>query len=1555
MLNNTTPSDSSIWNDVCLATAWFHRAQTSLRNSNSNGDDSISTVVTTAEKALSLYQSCHRRVKKCSSNVPSATNKSAITAEMSSKSATHAKQHLDNKNRLFTISLELRMAQTYRFLALVHATATTTAAATNSTTDNANENNNAAMDSDKVGENNLNSHLNLEAAIKYHDMAVSLLVGVFDEEEEDEDENDETITGDQYSNNISGNINNNSGNVHHDESNEINESREPQHQHEAQQTKDLLGITEGEKYLQQIEGEMDIWSVDSFSEHSHQVGNANGNNGDRGMLTIRVPNNDKLDQHMMCQNDGQNVQPNTKTGSLTAPMSTPAAAATTTTRATFLYPTEDQRVRAIAVSLNALAELHARCGDDRAAMDSYREALEILSAATEEEEVEVQDEDEFDEEKYGEDGDEMMYEGGNDGKGFVVDASRVSSPKESSFRSNSASANSKINNSSNSKSSTISPVTVDLANTLLNVGNFHLRRDELDAALNAYSTVWALHSGNSLDQDAANETNSHVPPSTPSSSVGVGSSCASVSLPYLTPQTPRDSLKSLGGTPSNASQSSFSTPNTNNNANANSTPSSSPGALVALNNLGIVHERRGELHEALACFEYVHRMRLQVVFGQEHTTNVDTVNSLMNIGNCHQRLQEWDKAGMAYEESVRTCRRTLLRCWKLIPSEDDTSSTDAIVKLHKSLAGALRNWGTCYWKQRRISEAIDRLNEAVDAEEKIVKLSTSENMSSGGGTTLDNIRQAKESMAQLLGLLGCLYLEYKLNDLKSFDSSEESFKMAIVLYGELGYDMVQHSSVVWARHNLMIVEQLRRAPPPPPPMMTPTLHSATAAITDGDDDNDVVDMDDIDSVELDQVLLETSDHVMKNNDKANGDDKDDDDEDDIFWGVDVNSTDELDEFFIGAAISPSKEKEAPEEVDFDAVVQSNSKQKPSVGGGANKPLSTKHRNISLLSIHDEEAQQHDSDDDERVSQLQLQTGSEEGDSLEAARAHISLAEHFWEKGDRIAATEHYTEAHSIYILQLGDSTKEVAMILKKLGDLNQEEAMEMKKTGDLDPEDGVLDAAKELYKEALEIELEVHGQYLPQTLNAAGAAALLADDFRPAMEYHRRALQIQKKSQGEEGAGGQSKYEMYETLVRIGNVYYSERNNFANISSNGVDYKEFIESGFLGWIANAHDMRGEYIQAIHFYDEGLQILGSRKGKEAKRETALTLNRLGSLTRELGRYDEAMDYHQKALNLQKSGSGVAKAMTAETCVLMGMVKLKVGDFQSALNLFEDSMLVLKSALGEDHLSVSKTMAQIGSVHFEMSNYEKAMAILLEAERCQLAFVGENNRDTLETQALIGRVLSATGKFEEALEKLRHVSERQNNLFGSKHPTIADTLSFIGECFLDQDMATEARDQFVDCHNMRKNFFTIDQIHVNESMVNVIRARKDRPGRALEIYANAMDLYKDYLPDDHIEIGRLRVYEGDAYAELLNFSTAIERYEQARQIFYKAYGGECTIDSALVAVNIGKVLLRKCDYDSAKTSFTSALNIYQQILPEGHQKITSTLNNLDRVEQEEALCV
>jgi len=248
---------------------------------------------------------------------------------------------------------------------------------------------------------------------------------------------------------------------------------------------------------------------------------------------------------------------------------------------TFQSPTEIQKVRTISTSLNELAKLHILNGNDRSAMDSYREALEILSAATENEGV---DED-LDGEPL-EDGDldgesledgELRIDCDEEEDRIAVDASgeyghgetdtliyseegsrgvdappSVASPRQ---RLKDAIPSSSAANKS-SPSSTMSPIQVDLANTLMNVGNFHLRRDELEAALNAYSTVWALYSGNSF------ENGHETPPLTPATPSEAGSASiahTTASLPaYLT--TPSNGLTTPQQSQTPKSLSSFTSP-----------------------------------------------------------------------------------------------------------------------------------------------------------------------------------------------------------------------------------------------------------------------------------------------------------------------------------------------------------------------------------------------------------------------------------------------------------------------------------------------------------------------------------------------------------------------------------------------------------------------------------------------------------------------------------------------------------------------------------------------------------------------------------------------------------------------------------------------------------------------------------------------------------------------------------------------------------------------------------------------------------------------------------
>ena len=342
----------------------------------------------------------------------------------------------------------------------------------------------------------------------------------------------------------------------------------------------------------------------------------------------------------------------------------------------FILPSENQRVRAIATSLNALASLHANLNDDRSAMDSYREALEILRAATEEE--------------------------------------------------------TKVDATCEAKGSSIE---LDLAETLMNVGTFHLRRDELDAALNAYSTVFALYTG---DNEREEE----------------------VTLSYQ--------------------------------------------ALAALNNLGIVHERRGELTEAYECYNKVREGRANVL-GEG---SVEVADAWVNIGNCLQRQLEWKEAEVVYGRAVEIYRSKIMQ-------------EDVPLRVSKALSGALRNNGTCCWKQRRIADAIDQFTQGIMVEDELIGRLSAQDNTIGAK---DGIYQAKLSMAQMHGILGCLHLEQSSTVAESFELSKSAFQGAIEIYFEMGYES-NHPSVVWAGSNLKSVaaieEQSKQIPPPPPPPPTP--------------------------------------------------------------------------------------------------------------------------------------------------------------------------------------------------------------------------------------------------------------------------------------------------------------------------------------------------------------------------------------------------------------------------------------------------------------------------------------------------------------------------------------------------------------------------------------------------------------------------------------------------------------------------------------------------------------------------------------------------------------
>ena len=189
---NDTSLSTALWQDVCLASAWFHRAQTLYTTSQSNtaitsnattnhtkvtSSNSISNnniedndmIITSAERSLALYQSCYKSLK----NIRQHSKHS--TSSHHGASLKNIEPPTDSTDNEYTINLELRMAQTLRFLALLHSSTTTSSVSADTVVKNENgiqiSND---QQSKEVGDSEQSDKQSLDMAIKYHDMAVSI-------------------------------------------------------------------------------------------------------------------------------------------------------------------------------------------------------------------------------------------------------------------------------------------------------------------------------------------------------------------------------------------------------------------------------------------------------------------------------------------------------------------------------------------------------------------------------------------------------------------------------------------------------------------------------------------------------------------------------------------------------------------------------------------------------------------------------------------------------------------------------------------------------------------------------------------------------------------------------------------------------------------------------------------------------------------------------------------------------------------------------------------------------------------------------------------------------------------------------------------------------------------------------------------------------------------------------------------------------------------------------------------------------------------------------------
>jgi tetratricopeptide (TPR) repeat protein len=535
------------------------------------------------------------------------------------------------------------------------------------------------------------------------------------------------------------------------------------------------------------------------------------------------------------------------------------------------------------------------------------------------------------------------------------------------------------------------------------------------------------------------------------------------------------------------------------------------------------------------------------------------------------------------------------------------------------------------------------------------------------------------------------------------------------------------------------------------------------------------------------------------------------------------------------------------------------------------------------------------------------------------------------------------------------------------------------------------------YERALSCETKYYGYIsdpVAKTLNCIGMVRLLQNDFRASMESHQQALCILLECHEDDEIDGNKNISPHpfvvEVLCHIGTVYYRERHQDCNsvIASttttsssyrSSEKYMTHLDSTMFERIGRAFEARGLYQMAIYFLKEKSRYLESAKVEQTidvLNESAAIYDRLGLLCCNVGSYDTAMQYFERALGLQLQ-LGCTAVRVAISRVYIASVQFHQGQYKSALLSYHDALECYhnndeiedrdKESL-QEHIAL--TLYYMGMVQAALCDYNTAMITLKDAHTIQQQLFGLDHLQTLRTRLEISKLNTLyVDDVPIAMKYFQSIISAQNRLLKvDRHPIIAETLHNIGLAYIRQKDYSKALRTLEDCYYMRIEFLGSDHPALATTLFDMARiyvlTQKYNYRQVLQICDHVLHIRQLKLQEKHVDIARVHVMKGKCYVGIGNADDASRcftiAHEMAKQCFQSANDDDVNENHVFFAelyTEWSTLHLLKCQFDIARSYIDKALTIYQRNLQmdDEYDGIIEAQQILHRIEHDEMLCV
>jgi tetratricopeptide (TPR) repeat protein len=411
--------------------------------------------------------------------------------------------------------------------------------------------------------------------------------------------------------------------------------------------------------------------------------------------------------------------------------------------------------------------------------------------------------------------------------------------------------------------------------------------------------------------------------------------------------------------------------------------------------------------------------------------------------------------------------------------------------------------------------------------------------------------------------------------------------------------------------------------------------------------------------------------------------------------------------------------------------------------------------------------------------------------------------------------------------------------------------------------------------------------------------------------------------------------------------------------------------------------QGRYVDAVDHYTEARKLASGFGEKDVAR----ALHARGEAWLSLGHFDAARSDFEEA-NARAGGTG-----DASTLRYLGTVHREMGHINTALELYQRALSVV-NASGD--VAQPLLLADIGEAHARRGELKEAEMALLEAVRMQEASVEASNSDLAVISTSLGFLYHVQGNVHGAVSMYRQSLELQSGLRpdhpelvatrlgharavrdlgdvsvalqmveqlewamhagAQEGPDLSRVLMLKAEFLRQQDLQEEAQQVAQEVLALQRIIYMEEapDMAVTHIVLGNILHDKGQLDEALEMYKTALDLNMKTVGEDHPETAAALISIGTLSGDMGDSVAAEDNLKKGLEIQLRTLGVE-NPDVGITYNNLAMVLLKQGRSEEASDLLRKALDIMDAAgVPESHpdrsvfaENLSEALNSVQEV--------